>query len=205
MPDILRTDQPLNDIHGLDFLFRQNTLLLRLDRDMPPSIYLLLVTKTKYMIQTTQRVQMTPLGYRQLVDELKQLESVSIPEGIDRVAKAREFGDLSENAEYHSAREDLAAIEGRIDELKDIIARVTVVDIKKSGDAQVSIGSVVSLEVNGNKHEFAIVGEWEADPAAKKISHESPLGSALIGKRPGDVVEVEAPAGKVIYTISEIK
>lgn len=148
---------------------------------------------------------MTPLGYRQLVDELKLLETKSLPEGIDRVAKAREFGDLSENAEYHSAREDLAAIEGRIEELRDIIARVTVVDIKKSGEAEVGIGSVVSVEVNGSDHEFSIVGEWEADPAAKKISHESPLGSALIGKKKGDTVEVEAPAGKVIYAIKEVK
>ena len=148
---------------------------------------------------------MTPLGYRQLVDELKQIETTGLPESIDRVAKAREFGDLSENAEYHSAKEDLAALEGRIEELKDIIARVTVVDIKKAGDSEVGIGSLVSVEVNGNSHEFSIVGEWEADPAAKKISHESPLGSALIGKKKGDTVEVEAPAGKVIYVISEVR
>lgn len=157
------------------------------------------------MKQNIQRVQMTPLGYRQLVDELKQIETTGLPESIDRVAKAREFGDLSENAEYHSAKEDLAALEGRIEELKDIIARVTVVDIKKAGDTEVGIGSLVSVEVNGGKHEFSIVGEWEADPAAKKISHESPLGSALIGKKKGDTVEVEAPAGKVIYVINEVK
>ena len=157
------------------------------------------------MKQNNQRVQMTPLGYRQLVDELKQIETTGLPESIDRVAKAREFGDLSENAEYHSAKEDLAALEGRIEELKDIIARVTVVDIKKAGDSEVGIGSLVSVEVNGNSHEFSIVGEWEADPAAKKISHESPLGSALIGKKKGDTVEVEAPAGKVIYVISEVR
>ncbi len=155
--------------------------------------------------QNTQRVQMTPLGYRQLVDELTQLEKVGLPDGIDRVAKAREFGDLSENAEYHSAKEDLSALEGRIEELKDIISRVTVVDIKKSGEEEVGIGSLVTVQVNGNAHEFSIVGEWEADPAAKKISHESPLGKALIGKKVGDTVEVEAPAGKVIYAINAVK
>lgn len=157
------------------------------------------------MTQKTQRVQMTPLGYRQLVDELKQLETVGIPEGIDRVAKAREFGDLSENAEYHSAREDLAALEGRIEELRDIISRVNVVDIKKSGEEEVGIGSVVSVTINGKQNEFSIVGEWEADPAAKKISHESPLGKALIGKKVGDNVEVEAPAGKVVYVVKAVK
>ena len=102
---------------------------------------------------------MTPLGYRQLVDELKQLESTGLPEAIERVAKAREFGDLSENAEYHSSREDLATLEGRIEELKDIITRVNVVDIKKSGEEEVGIGSVVMVSINGSQHEFSIVGE----------------------------------------------
>ena len=157
------------------------------------------------MTQTTQRVQMTPLGYRQLVDELAQLEKVGLPEAIERVAKARDFGDLSENAEYHSAKEDLSTVEGRVEELRDIIARVVVVDIKKAGDAEVVIGSSVQVVVNGNSHNFSIVGEWEADPAAKKISHESPLGKALIGKKVGDTVEVEAPAGKVVYVINDVK
>jgi len=157
------------------------------------------------MTQLIHRVQMTPLGYRQLVDELKQLETIGLPEGIERVAKAREFGDLSENAEYHSAREDLAALEGRIEELRDIITRVNVVDIKRSGEEEVGIGSFVMVTINGSQHEFSIVGEWEADPAAKKISHESPLGKALIGKKAGDSVEVEAPAGKVSYYIKSVK
>ncbi|KKS91434.1 MAG: Transcription elongation factor GreA [Candidatus Collierbacteria bacterium GW2011_GWC2_43_12] len=157
------------------------------------------------MTQITQRVQMTPLGYGQLVEELKKLETTGLAEGIDRVAKAREFGDLSENSEYHSAREDLAALEGRIEELRDIISRVTVVDIKRSGEEEVGIGSVVMVGINGKEHEFSIVGEWEADPAAKKISHESPLGKALIGKKVGENVEVEAPAGKVTYSIKSVK
>ena len=148
---------------------------------------------------------MTPVGYRQLVDELESLKKVQLPEAIDRVAKAREFGDLSENAEYHYAKDDLSALEGRIDELNDIITRVSVVDAKKAGDQEVSIGSMVHIEVNGNEHDFTIVGEWEADPAAKKISHESPLGKALIGRKVGDVVEVEAPAGKIAYAIKSVK
>lgn len=148
---------------------------------------------------------MTPLGYRQLVDELNQLEKVGLPEAIDRVARAREFGDLSENAEYHSAKEDLAALEGRIEELKDIISRVNVVDIKKAGEEEVGIGSIVHVEINNKLHEFSIVGEWEADPSSKKISHESPLGKSLMGKKIGDTVEVDAPAGKVIYLIKDVK
>jgi len=148
---------------------------------------------------------MTPLGYRQLVDELEQLEKTKRPEAIERLSKARDFGDLSENAEYHSAKDDLSALEGRIEELKDILTRVIVVDIAKSSEGSVGLGSVVHIEVNGSTHEFTIVGEWEADPAAKKISHESPLGKALMGKKVGDNVEVEAPSGTITYAIKEVK
>lgn len=148
---------------------------------------------------------MTPLGYRQLVDELEQLEKTTLPEAIERLSKARDFGDLSENAEYHSAKEALSTMEGRIEELKDILTRVIVVDVAKKGDSQVGLGSIVHIEVNGSKHEFTIVGEWEADPAAKKISHESPLGKALMGKKVGDSVDVEAPSGTISYSIKEVK
>jgi transcription elongation factor GreA len=152
-----------------------------------------------------QRVQMTPLGYRQLVEELEQLEKTKLPEAIERLSKARDFGDLSENAEYHSAKEALSAMEGRVEELKDILTRVTVVDVQKAGLEMVGLGSVVHIEVNGSTHEFTIVGEWEADPAAKKISHESPLGKALLGKKVGDNVEVEAPSGTITYAIKSVK
>lgn len=157
------------------------------------------------MNQQNQRVQMTPLGYRQLVEELEQLEKNKRPEAIERLSKARDFGDLSENAEYHSAKEALATLEGRIEELKDILTRVVVVDVQKQGLGMVGLGSVVHIEVNGTKHEFTIVGEWEADPAAKKISHESPLGKALMGKKVGEKVEVEAPSGIIAYSIKSIK
>lgn len=157
------------------------------------------------MNQQTQRVQMTPLGYRQLVEELEMLEKTNLPEAIERLSKARDFGDLSENAEYHSAKEALSAMEGRIEELKDILTRVTVVDVQKAGLDSVGLGSIVHIEVNGSAHEFTIVGEWEADPAAKKISHESPLGKALLGKKVGETVEVEAPSGTISYAIKAVK
>ena len=148
---------------------------------------------------------MTPLGYRQLVDELELLEKTNLPEAIERLSKARDFGDLSENAEYHSAKEALSTMEGRVEELKDILTRVTVVDVQKSGLDMVGMGSMVQIEVNGSSHEFTIVGEWEADPAAKKISHESPLGKALLGKKVGDDVQVDAPSGTITYLIKEVK
>ena len=157
------------------------------------------------MNQNNQRVQITPVGYRQLVSELEELKKIKLPEAIERLARARDFGDLSENAEYHSAKGDLGSLEGRAEELQDIISRAQVVDLKKTANQEVSIGSIVHIEVNGAQHEFNIVGEWEADPAAKKISLESPLGKALMGKKSGDTVEVEAPAGKVIYLIKGLK
>jgi len=157
------------------------------------------------MNQQNQRVQMTPLGYRQLVEELETLEKKQLPEAIERLSKARDFGDLTENAEYHSAKEGLSTMEGRVEELKDILTRVVVVDVQKAGLKMVGLGSVVHIEVNGSKHEFTIVGEWEADPAAKKISHESPLGKALMGKKVGESVEVEAPSGVITYTIKSVK
>jgi transcription elongation factor GreA len=82
---------------------------------------------------------------------------------------------------------------------------VVVVDIQKAGLEMVGLGSVVHIEVNGSKHEYTIVGEWEADPAAKKISHESPLGKALMGKKVGEAVEVEAPSGVITYAIKSVK
>lgn len=156
------------------------------------------------MNKLNQRVQMTSQGYQQLADELELLEKTKLPEAIDRVAKAREFGDLSENAEYHSAKDDLSSLEGRIEELKDIVNRVKIVENVKDV-TEVGIGSTVNVLINDQEHEFIIVGEWEADPVSKKISHESPLGRALIGKKIGEEVHVEAPAGKITYKIKSVK
>lgn len=149
------------------------------------------------------KVNLTLAGYNELTTELEDLKTNKLPAAIERVARAREFGDLSENAEYHQARDDHATLVGRIDELTDIIARAQIIQITNS-KTEVGVGSKVKLAINGNSHEFTIVGEWEADPAAKRISHESPLGKALIGRKVGDAVEVDAPAGKVIYHIKEI-
>jgi len=150
------------------------------------------------------KVTLTQSGYDELVKELNNLKETRLPQAIDRLARAREFGDLSENSEYDAARDDLAWVRGRLEELEDIINRSQVVKYSGS-NSQVSIGSVVLIHINGVESEFTIVGEWEADPAVKKISHESPLGKALIGKEVGDQVEVEAPAGKIVYTVKEIK
>ena len=149
-----------------------------------------------------KKAHITQSGYQALIDELKNLEEVKIPEAIERVAKARGLGDLSENFEYHDAREAHATIADRIIDLKDIIKRSVI--IKNNGVSGVDMGKQVKVAVNGSEHVFNIVGEWEANPAEKKISNESPLGVALLGKNVGDAVEVDAPAGKITYTIKEI-
>lgn len=156
------------------------------------------------MDNNNQTVVLTQEGYDNLKQELDALKNTKLAAAIDRVAKARDFGDLRENSEYHSAREDHAWIVGRIEELEDIINRSRIADDNKSNAGTVGIGCKVTVEVNGTNHEFSIVGEWEADPMQRKISHQSPLGQALVGKAAGDKVEVEAPAGKVVYTIKQI-
>lgn len=149
------------------------------------------------------KIQFTQNGITEISDELNELKNTKLPAAIDRVSRARDFGDLSENAEYHAAKEELAFIEGRIEELEDLIKKA---DVVKTGvmNGEVNVGCKVTVEVDGTEHTYEVVGEWEADPMAKKISHTSPLGQALMGKKKGDKVEFEAPAGKVIYKIKKI-
>jgi len=159
------------------------------------------------MRQNNEKVYLTHGGLEKLKEELKELTEIKKPELIKRVARARDFGDLSENAEYSNAREELSFIEGRIAELEELLtkAKVIVEEAKHTGhQCMVALGSKVTVSVNGKKHLFVVVGEWEADPANKKISHSSPLGKALLGRKSGDKVEVEAPAGKLVYTIIKI-
>ncbi len=152
----------------------------------------------------TDDVVLTQEGYDEIVTELTELKDVKLPVAIERVATARSFGDLSENSEYHAAREDLAFMEGRISELEVLVNKAKVVKTKK-GRTTVAIGSTVTVHIGKSKHTYKIVGEWEANPAEKKISESSPLGTALVGKKVGEEIEVEAPAGKVKYKIAEIE
>ena len=153
--------------------------------------------------QLTDKIQFTADGLSEIKAELSALKDGKLTAAIERVARARDFGDLSENAEYHAAKEELAFIEGRIEELEGIVSRATVVGAKpKTG--VIDIGCKVTVTVKGKEHIYEIVGEWEADPLKKKISHTSPLGQALVGKKMGESVEFEAPAGKVIYQIKKI-
>lgn len=146
------------------------------------------------------KVQLTQTGFEELKNELDGLVRVKRPAAVERLSNARSMGDLSENSEYHQAKEALEFLDGRISELEAVLTQAEVV---KAGNnpGEVGVGSKVKVKANGSMHIFHIVGEWEADPKEKKISHESPLGKALLGKKVGEKVEVSAPAGKVIYTI----
>lgn len=162
-----------------------------------------LLSFSESMNNLNDKIQFTADGLSEIQSELAELKGAKLTAAIDRVARARDFGDLSENAEYHAAKEELAFIEGRIEELEDIVNRAQVVNGKQQSDA-VNIGCKVTVAVDGKSNTYEIVGEWEADPLKKKISHTSPLGQALVGKKKGERVEFEAPAGKVVYHIKKI-
>ena len=150
----------------------------------------------------TKKIYLTKAGLEDLKKEHEELAKVKRPEVVTRVSDARNQGDLSENAEYVAAREELAFIDGRIDELEELLKQVSLIKEDSSGKSTaVVLGSEVTLTVDGNQEVYRVVGEWEADPTEKKISHESPLGKALLGKKIGESIEVEAPAGKIQYTI----
>lgn len=154
----------------------------------------------------SKKIYLTKEGLEDLKKEYLELTKTRRPEIVERVAQARNQGDLSENAEYVAARDELSFTDGRIDELEELLKQVVL--IQKDGQSRdkkkIALGSQVTLHVGRKQETFMVVGEWEADPTEKKISHESPLGKALLGKQIGEKVEVEAPAGKVLYTIVSI-
>ena len=155
-------------------------------------------------MENTQ-VQVTKKAYEALQKELSVLESEKRPHLVDRLSFAMSQGDLAENSDYQSAKEELEFLDGRISELQDVIKNSQIISSSGKGNGnKIGIGTKVTVKVGSKKQEFNIVGEWEADPMNKKISHTSPLGRMLIGKKVGEKVQVEAPAGKVTYDILAI-
>ena len=142
-------------------------------------------------------------GYNKIKKELEYLTTVKRREIADRIEKAKELGDLSENAEYSEAKDMQALNEGRILELNNILKNVTVVQ-ETSSKKEIGLGSKIIVKNGNKKREFTIVSFNEADPLEGKISNESPLGVAFIGKKKGDTVEVETPRGVAKYTILKI-
>jgi len=149
------------------------------------------------------KIQVTKQGLDTLRHELEELRDAKRPKLVERLAYARSQGDLSENADYQSAKEELEFLDGRIDELEEVVKTASVVST--GGNGGIGVGTKVTVKVDDTKIVFDIVGEWEADPINKKISHDSPLGTALAGKKVGDRIEVEAPAGKIQYEILAVE
>ncbi|MFC0239680.1 transcription elongation factor GreA [Rhodopseudomonas telluris] len=154
-----------------------------------------------------EKVPMTAGGYAALTDELKKRQSVDRPRIIEHIAEARSHGDLSENAEYHAAKEEQSHNEGRIAELEDKLARADIIDISKLSGDTIKFGATVTLidEDTEKKAVWQIVGEAEADAKKGKISITSPLARALIGKKMGTSVEVVAPGGAKAYEIAKVE
>lgn len=140
----------------------------------------------------------------ELKQELQNLKTVSRREIADRIEAAKALGDLSENAEYHEAKEAMAHLEGRIYEISELLKNARVIEEEVGAKGVVRIGSTVKVDVNGREKTFQIVGSNEADPLAGKISNESPIGSSLLGAKVGDTVEVESPGGISRYRIIDV-
>lgn len=166
------------------------------------------------MSDTNDSVPITKLGFEKLKDELKHLKTVERPKIISDIADARALGDLSENAEYHAAKERQGFIEGRILELEDKLSRVQVIEIDKGKLTKVTFGASVSLlDVSDEDEEpqrkipqktYRIVGDLEADIKNNDISISSPLAKSLINKAVGDLVMVQLPRGEKVYEVKDI-
>jgi transcription elongation factor GreA len=154
-----------------------------------------------------ERIPMTAAGLKVLEEELNQLRNVERHEIIKHIAEARAHGDLSENAEYHAAKEKQSFIEGRVIELEDMIGRAEVIDVSKLSGSNVKFGATVTLvdEDTDEKKKYQIVGDHEADAKKGRISLSSPISRALIGKAKGDTVEVAAPGGARSYEILKVE
>lgn len=153
-----------------------------------------------------ERVPITARGFAALEDELKQRQQVERPRIITAISEARALGDLSENAEYHSAKEAQSLNEGRILELESLIGRAEVIDVSKLNGNTVKFGATVTLIDEDTEEEkvWQMVGEPEADVKSGRVSITSPIGRAIIGKKLGDSVEVKTPGGAKSYEIAAI-
>lgn len=154
-----------------------------------------------------EKIPMTREGLKSLEDEINQLKTVERPSITRMIAEARAHGDLSENAEYHAAKERQAFVEGRVIELEDRIGRADVIDVSKLSGKSVTFGATVTLldEDTDAKRKYQIVGDHEADAKKGRISISSPIARALIGKGKGDTVEVAAPGGARSYEIVKVE
>lgn len=157
-------------------------------------------------MNTEKEIILTPEGLSKLELELEKLKTVKRREVAERIKQAIEFGDISENSEYEDAKNEQAFIEGRIITLEKMLRNVRVIERQDNNSGTVHLGATVTLQdfEYGDEVVYTLVGSAEADPMNKKISNESPVGQAIIGKKVGDIVEVIVPAGNVKYKIVEV-
>jgi len=153
------------------------------------------------------KIPMTEDGQKRLIEELKILKTVERPLIVKAIADARSNGDLSENAEYHAAREKQSFIEGRVAEIEDIISKAEIIDVSLLSGSVVKFGASVTIINLEDKKEskYQLVGEFEADIESKKISVASPIARALIGKKKGDYIVVSTPKGITSYEIKSVR
>src|SRR6185369_1842509 len=154
------------------------------------------------MNSTKSDFHLTAEGLQALKDELQELTTSKRVEIAERLKEAKADGDLSENAMYDAARDEQSFVEGRISEIEHILKHAVVIAHK--GGSSVSLGSKVHVELEEGEAEYVIVGSTEANPDEGKISDQSPIGKALLGKKTGDEVEVEVPSGKMVYRIKKV-
>lgn len=153
-----------------------------------------------------EQIYLTEQGFDRLKIELENLVTKKRKQIAQKIKTAKEFGDLSENAEYTEAKEEQSFVEGRIAELEHILKNAKIVTSRGSATCEVvDVGCTVHVHLEGAEYKYRIVGSAEADPEEGHISHESPIGSALLGKKVGDEIEVEVPAGKLKYVIKKIE
>jgi len=157
-------------------------------------------------LNVMEKIPTTAAGFTRMEAELKNLKSVERPAIIKAISEARAHGDLSENAEYHAAKEKQSFIEGRIQELESAVSRANVIDVAALSGDTIKFGATVKLVDEDSEEEsvYQIVGEYEADLKNKKISLASPLARALIGKKKGDSVEVNTPGGSKSYEVLSV-
>ncbi len=151
----------------------------------------------------TKRIILTEKGHKKLKEELDNLIRKERPKVAERISKAKDYGDLSENVEYDEAKNEQMKLEKRIAELRQTLKQANIADEPEEG--VVGVGSKVTVDCEGDKRTYRVVGNFEAEPKKAKISHSSPIGKSLMGKKLGEEVEIKVPAGKQVCEVIEIE
>lgn len=154
-----------------------------------------------------KKFPMTAAGKEKLAEELETLKMVKRPEVIERIKIARSYGDLSENSEYESAKDEQSSLESRIVQVEDMLRFAEVIDADSVAAGEIAVGKTVTFtdDEDGEAETYQIVGAAESDPFAGKISNDSPIGQAIVGKKVGDKVVIQTPGGDMHVTITEVK